>query len=184
MSWSEAGSQVLGAISGGVALMIAATGVAEGPSPAVAAFDRFVATSSPTCVSRPSAACVEAGWTYADANADDQLSLVEMMAVKSTLSAWAIWSEQRLSARERGGIALGLWIVELVGLDDLFRSYDTDRSGALSRAEFLADVRLDSRPLGEVLSDPEAVDRKALGARVDALAPLVEGLLADGGKGD
>jgi hypothetical protein len=107
-----------------------------------------------------------------------------MMAVKSTLSAWAIWSEQRLSARERGGIALGLWIVELVGLDDLFRSYDTDRSGALSRAEFLADVRLDSRPLGEVLSDPEAVDRKALGARVDALAPLVEGLLADGGKGD
>lgn len=184
MSWSKAGSRALGALSGGVALMIAATALAEGPSPAVAAFDRFVATSSPVCVSRPSAACVDAGWIYADANADDQLSLAEMMAVKSTLSAWAIWREQRLSARERGGIALGLWIVGMVGLDDLFRSYDTDQNGALSRAEFLADVRLDSRPLGEVLSDPEAVDRKALEARVEALAPLVEGLLADDGKGD
>ena len=99
---------------------------------------------------------------------------------RSALAAWAIWREQRLSARERGGIALGLWIVEMVGLDNLFRGYDADRSGALSRAEFLADVRLDLRPLAEVLSDPAAVDRVALGARVEALAPLVEDLLADG----
>ena len=178
MSWSEFGLRA--AVGGCVALAIAASALAEAPSAAVAAFDRFIATGSPICVNRPSAACVDAGWTYADANADGELSLAEMVAVKSALAAWAIWREQRLSARERGGIALGLWIVEMVGLDNLFRGYDADRSGALSRAEFLADVRLDSRPLAEVLSDPAAVDRAALGARVEALAPLVEDLLADG----
>jgi hypothetical protein len=42
----------------------------------------------------------------------------------------------------------------------------------------LTDVRLDSRPLGQVLTDPKAVDRQAVAKRLGALSPVVDGMVA------
>ncbi len=36
------------------------------------------------------------------------------------------------------------------------------------------DVRLDERPLGRVLGDAEAVDRRAMARRLGKLAPLLD----------
>ena len=166
------------------ALVLAAfapgTAAAASPSAAVAAFERFIGTSAPICSRQPSAACVEVGWSFTDADRSGELSLREFEAVKTALSNWTIWRDDNVNAREQSSIALGLWVIEMIGLDTLFHSYDEDHSGGLSRAELLVDVRLDERPLGTVLGDPDSVDMKAMAARVEAMAALIEGLLSQG----
>ena len=71
-----------------------------------------------------------------------------------------------LTEPERSGIALGFLIVDSIGLERLHAIYDTDQDGLVSRSELLADVRLDQRPLGQVLLDPAAVDHRAVARRL------------------
>ena len=46
----------------------------------------------------------------------------------------------------------------------------------LSREEVTADIRLDKRPLPEILSDPSSVDWNGLAARAGDAAPLLKRL--------
>jgi hypothetical protein len=46
----------------------------------------------------------------------------------------------------------------------------------LTKEEVLADVRLDQRPLPQVLSDPKAVDWEKLAGRAGSAAPLLRRL--------
>ena len=69
-------------------------------------------------------------------------------------------------------------VIDAVGLDKLVASYDADGDGKLSKKELLTDVRLDGRPLGQVLLDPKAVDRQAVAKRLGALSPVVDGMMA------
>jgi hypothetical protein len=70
-------------------------------------------------------------------------------------------------------------VIQTVGPDALFESYDTNRDGALTKEEALADIRLDQRPLPQVLSDPNSVDWRRLTDRAGMAAPLLKRLFPD-----
>jgi hypothetical protein len=161
----------------GLSLLVLASATVAVPQavaaePPVVAFDRFVTTSNPVCQLDPAEACVDLAWRFADANHDDGLSIEELQAVRADLEVWAIWRQADLAAQERSGIAMGLWLVDAVGLEYLHAAYDADGDGLISRAELLADVRLDDRPIGAVLLDPDAVDHAAIGRRL-GLPPTI-----------
>ena len=143
----------------------------------VVAFEHFIRRSGPLCEKSPSKICFARGWRFADRNGDGTLGLDELTEVRADLLQWTEWRGQSLTGSERLGISTGVWIVDSVGLPNLFAGFDEDGDGGLSQAELLADVRLDERPIGKVLLDPEAVDRKALAGRLGKLSPMLDALL-------
>lgn len=149
------------------------------PTPAAQAFQQFLVASSPVCLNEPSAHCVDIGWRFADTDHDGTLSFAEIQAVRTALQDWLSWKWPELSAKDRTNITLGLMVVDIIGLDKLFAGLNTSGNGKLSRAELLADVKLDDRPLGPVLQDPDAVDRKALAQRLGRVAPIVQSMLGE-----
>ena len=151
--------------------------VQQPPSDAILAFDDFVKEHRDLCLRQAAADCVDAGWRFADTDRNDRLSLDEVTAVRGALVNWTNWRGESLNKAEQGAIALGVWLVDSVGLAKLFDSYDSDGDAALTRDEILADVALDERPLGEVLLDQQAVDREAVAQRLGALSPMLKGLL-------
>lgn len=147
------------------------------PSPAVADFDRFITNTVPVCQSQAAQHCVDGGWTFTDVNDDGGISATEASTVRATMGDWLIWRQASLSKRERQALALGLFVADSVGLDNLLAGFDTDGDGQLTRAELLADVKLDQRPLGEILADPDAVDHESVANRLGAAAPFLNGVL-------
>jgi hypothetical protein len=134
--------------------------------PPIVAFDRFITESDPVCRFRRAMACVDLAWRFADTDADQGLSLEELEALRAELEVWTIWRQAELAADERSGIALGLWLVDSIGLEYIHAAYDADGDGLISRSELLADVQLDERPIGTVLLDPTAVDHAAIARRL------------------
>lgn len=159
---------------------IAAEGTPADPNPpprAVLGFERFLAASSPVCLHEPSARCVDMGWRFADTDRDGTLSLAEVKAVRAAIQDWLSWKGGALPARDRTNVTLGLIVFDMIGADKLFASLNTSGTGKLTRKELLADVKLDNRPLGQVLSDPKSVDRKAIAAKLGHAAPVVSGMM-------
>lgn len=148
-----------------VALASAALPAGDDGGSAVA-FERFMRTSRPICLERPAEHCVALAWRFADADGDQGLSVVELVSLRSAFEQWAVRYRDDLTQPERSGIALGFLIVDSIGLERLHAIYDTDQDGLVSRSELLADVRLDQRPLGQVLLDPAAVDHRAVARRL------------------
>ena len=146
------------------------------PSAAARAFAAFLGQASPLCLSQAARRCVEAGWRFADRDRDARVSPAELEAVRQELRAWLSWQDNGIRPHEKRAVLLGLMVVETLGLPRLVESYDADGDGALSRAELLSDVRLDERPLGEVLSDSSAVDWGSLRTRLGALTPAIQNL--------
>jgi len=176
------GTLRLGALSS-----VALAALAAGPAPAAAAeppivaFDRFIAESDAVCRSGRAVDCVDLAWRFADADGDQGLSLEELQAIRTDVEVWAIWRQADLAAHERSGIAMGLWLVDAVGLDYLHAVYDADGDGLISRSELLADVRLDERPIGAVLLDPQAVDHASIGRRLGLPPSVLDRLPLDQG---
>ena len=152
-------------------------GDAKPPSRAVLGFERFLAASSPVCLTEPSARCVDIGWRFADTDHDGTLSLAEVTAVRATIQDWLAWKGDALPARDRTNVTLGLIVFDMIGAKKLFAGFNTSGSGKLTRKELLADVKLDGRPLGQVLSDPKSVDRRAIAAKLGHAAPVVSGMM-------
>jgi hypothetical protein len=164
-------------LAGALALIATASSrAAEVMDDQVVAFDRLQRASGPVCLHRPAAECIEVAWTFADANHDQGLSLAELTSIRDGLERWAIRHQTDLSQVERSSILLGLLLAESIGLERLLAIYDTDRDGLISRRELLADVRLDQRPLGEILLDPAAVDRVAIAQRLGLPPGLIDRL--------
>ncbi|MGH6897909.1 MAG: hypothetical protein ACREJ5_15415 [Geminicoccaceae bacterium] len=159
-------------MSAALAVLAAGAPQAAAPEPPIVAFDRFVAESNPVCQFGRAADCVDRAWRFADADGNEGLSVAELQAIRTDVEVWAIWRQADLAAHERSGIAMGLWLIDAVGLDYLHAAYDADGDGLISRTELLADVRLDERPIGAVLLDPAAVDHAAIGRRL-GLPPSV-----------
>ena len=174
---------MIAAVSLACAAMVSVAGVVHAAdaavpaSPRVQAFERFVTASGPLCLIRPAVDCVAAGWSYADADRDQGLTLEELRGVRGTLVDWTHWRGESLHRRDKAAISFGVWLLDTVGLDALFASYDGDGDARLSQQELLADVDLDERPLGQVLLDPQAVDREAVAQRLGKFAPFLKGLM-------
>lgn len=164
-------------IGGGTPAPATAADAAVPASPRVEAFEQFVTRSGPLCLLQPAADCVDAGWSYADSDRDQGLSLEELRGVRGTLVDWTHWRGESLHRREKAAISFGVWLIDTVGLDALFASYDGNGDSALTQQELLSDVELDDRPLGQVLLDPTAVDRQAVSQRLGKFAPFLKGLL-------
>ena len=165
-----------GAALGAAARADDATQVMPGPGRQVMIFDRFIASSGPVCQHQPAAECVDAAWVFADHNGDQALSVEELQEVRHALKEWTVWRADDLSQTERSLLTLGFLVVDALGVERLHALYDTDHDGLISRNELLADVRLDQRPLGEILLDSEAIDRAAIAARLGLPPALVERL--------
>ena len=72
--------------------------------------------------------------------------------------------------------SLGFLLADGMTMQKLHGAFDANQDGYVTQAELLADVTLDERPLGEVLSDPNAVDRVGLANRLGLPPALIEGL--------
>ena len=158
-------------------LLAALPARAEGePTPLAAAFDQFITQSSQPCASRPAAECVSLGWKFLDRDRNGGLTAPEVQRLRQAMGEWLSWKGQELPAQARSGLGLGLLLADGLGVDRLITAFDASADGKVSQAELLADVKLDQRPLGQVLADPAAVDRAALARRVGLPIELIGGL--------
>ena len=112
------------------------------------------------------------------AGADDRLSAGELDTVRGAVTEWFAWRHDDLTRYEQSVLTVGIGLVNAIGVERLIASYDANGDGLIDRAEALADiVQLDDRPLGQVIVDPNAVDRAAVAQRLGALSPLLGHLL-------
>jgi hypothetical protein len=138
--------------------------------------DGLITGIGPLCLRAPAAQCVDQGFAYADRDRDGRLSLQEAKTVEGEVSAWTKANAGKLPPEERQRLVTGLVVFQTVGTDNLFASYDSNGDGALTKDEVLADVKLDKRPLPQVLSDPASVNWDRLAARAGSAAPLLKRL--------
>jgi hypothetical protein len=149
---------------------------ASAATPAGESLDQFLSRSVPMCMKAPAVLCVDQGFAFADVDGDDKLSRAEVGSVQAQVDGWAKGNARRLPQSERERLIMGLLIVQAVGPDQLFASYDNDGDGLLSQEEVTADIRLDKRPLPEIMSDPDSVDWNGFAARAGDAAPLLKRL--------
>jgi hypothetical protein len=142
--------------------------------------DRFARDTGPFCAQASSRLCFERSFRFADADGDGELSLGEMRELKALVLDWTRANRERLAPADRRGILATLAIIDLAGLESLIQSYDTDGNGRLSRAELLADVRLDDRPLPVLVADPGVVDWPRLRGRLGPAGALLDAVLPQG----
>jgi hypothetical protein len=147
------------------------------PTPGAQALEKFVRASAPTCQTEASGRCVDLGWAYADRDKNGTLSLAEVETIRDQIIAWNAWKGDTLTPRERANFNMGLWASNSVGIPNLFASYDANGDGKLTKAELLADVRLDQRPLGVVLADEKSVNRQRFASRLGPLQKMAEVLM-------
>jgi len=169
--------------SAGSAVSVAAKDAPPLPSPRVIAFDHFMKVSSPICSYEPSGRCVDAGWQFADADHDGTITLAEFEAVRAAFQDWMSWKGDEIPTRTRLNVALGMAIFDMFGMQNIFTALNTSGTGKLTRAELLADVHLDNRPLGQVLLDPKAVDRAAIAHKLGAAGEAANALIEKSGQG-
>lgn len=151
--------------------------MATAPAPPdSASLERFLAASAPFCLKAPAVQCVDQGFAFADRDRDRKLSLAEVQAIQGEVTDWAKGNGRRLPPADRDKLIVGLLLIQTVGPQQLFASYDGNRDGALTREELTADIRLDKRPLPEILSDPASIDWDSLAARAGDAAPLLRQL--------
>lgn len=149
---------------------------ANAPAPTGQALDQFLASGVPFCMKAPAAQCIGRGFAFADLDGSEKLSLAEVEATQAELNNWTKANARRLPEIERQRLVMGLLLLQTIGPARLFESYDADDDGELSMEEVTADVRLDKRPLPEILSDPKSIDWDALMARAGQAAPLLKRL--------
>ena len=145
-------------------------------TPQILAFDKFMTLSAPICQNQPAQKCVDFGWHFADRNNDKVVSLAELQTVRAEMGNWLAWKDN-ITPRERANAAMGLMIVDSAGLPVLFSGFDSNSDGQLTQAELLADVRMDERPLGQILTDEKAVDRQRFSQRLGPLSMLAQTMM-------
>ena len=151
-----------------VLLLFCAAAAAQPADPSAEAWrvQGFLDRVDRMCRTGPAKACVDAGWRFAAARPDRGLTRADVETLQRRILAWYGWREKQLGNRERLAIGFGLLLADGLGPERLHAAFDADADGIVTRPELLADVRLDRRPLGQVLADPNAVDRAAIARRL------------------
>jgi hypothetical protein len=149
---------------------------AAAPASEARPLDRFLEANMAFCMKAPAVQCIDRGFAFADLDHDRRLSLAEAKATQAEATRWTKANAKRLPPQEREKLVMGMLLFQTVGPEQIFKSYDANRDGALSREELIADLKLDKRPLPDILSDPSSIDWNALSARVGEAAPLLRRL--------
>ena len=161
-----------------VLILLASTAAAQQTKPPADAVrvQSFLDRAQPVCLSRPAAACVDAGLLFAASRPKQGLSVSDIKTLRERLGAWYGWQQAKLVERERLSIGLALLLADGIGAARLHGMFDEDGNGVVTKSELLADVTLDARPLGKILADPKAVDRAAMARRLGLPLPILNGL--------
>lgn len=154
----------------------AATASAQEVSPDARAVQEFIDGAREPCRTQPAQVCVDIGYWFAASDPDRGLSVDDVVVLRQRLGAWFQAYQQNLPAQARTSLGMGFLLADGMTMPNLHGAFDADRDGYVSQAELLADVTLDERPLGEVLSDPAAVDRVGLANRLGLPPAMLDGL--------
>jgi hypothetical protein len=125
------------------------------------------------CRRAPAGTCVDWAWPHVDLDDDRRLSVSESELLLKKVRTWALRHRADLVPEMRNGVFLGLMVVQTLGVERLITSYDSNGDGSLSRGELLQDLRVDGRPLPDLIRDPEGFDRASFAKKLGAAAPLV-----------
>jgi len=153
----------------GAALATVLVSSASAAPPDIAAVQRLVEKGSPLCRETAAPACIDYWWGTLDGDGDGLLSAADLSAFRAGVETWLDESAEILTLKGRASLTAGLWLFERVGAEKIVAWYDKDGDERLSRAELLADVNIDDRPLPQILADPEGLDQAALRERFGLL---------------
>jgi hypothetical protein len=161
-------------------LLVAPAASAQQPTPInqtdVDAVQTFINSSSAPCQTQPAQTCIDAAWRFAAASPKQGLSVQDAQTLRQRLGNWYAVRQGALQPQERGSIGFGLLMADSLGIPRVHAAFDTNHDGRVSQQELLADVKVDKRPLGEIMKDPNAVDRPGIARRLGLPPALIEGL--------
>jgi hypothetical protein len=135
----------------------------------------FIDDAAVPCQTQPAKTCVDLAWKFA-ASQRDGLTVADLQKLRTQLGSWYEVNKALLPPRTRSSFSLGLMLADGMGMDRLHAGFDTDHDGKVSQRELLADVKMDNRPLGQVLADPAAVDRPSVARRLGLPPQITDGL--------
>jgi hypothetical protein len=140
------------------------------------AVQTFIRSASAACQRERAQACVDAGWKFAAKAPDRGLTLPDLQDLRRRVGSWFARYQNSMSAQERNSVALGLLVADGIGMPALHAAFDADRNGQVTKRELLADVALDDRPLGAVLSDAKSINRAGIARKLGLPAQYLEAL--------
>lgn len=140
-------------------------------------FDEFARTNGVYCAEAPSRQCFDRGFAFADRDGNGGVSLAEAHRFHDGFRTWGLAHRAAMPAADQQALLAGLLVVQAVGVDAIFASYDVDGDGRLTRSEAAADLRLDDRPMPVLLDDPRAVDWARVRTRLGPAAVLLVDML-------
>ncbi len=140
-------------------------------------FDEFARTSGVYCAEAPSRQCFDRGFAFADRDGSGSVSLAEARRFHDEFRSWGLAHRAEMPAPDQQALLAGLLVVQAVGVDTIFASYDADGDGRLTRSEAAADLRLDDRPMPVLLEDARGVDWARIRARLGPAAILLGDVL-------
>ena len=132
----------------------------------------FIEKSTVPCETQPAQTCIDLGWQFAVSQPKQGMTVADLKHLRARLGSWYDWHQKEFPSKTRGSIALGMMMADGLTMERLFSAFDTDHNGLVTQKELFADVKLDSRPLGVVLADPNAVDRAGFARRL-GLPPMM-----------
>jgi len=150
------------------------------PAAAQDAFTGFITGLRDVCADEPARACTARVTSYLDIDNDKRVSLAEFETVRDLAKTAVANGEKDLSTAERNLISIGLLTLQHAKLDKVFAKFDGDGDGGLSEQEMFADFRVDQRPFGDIVADPDSVDWTTFASRFGKVGFLVIDLLPPG----
>ena len=119
-------------------------------------------------------ACAASTFQLADTNGDGRADLAELSTLNDRLRVWTRANAESVPPADLEALNLGFVLIDSIGLQNWIALYDTDGDGALTLAEATADLRLDRRPVPELVRSRELVDWPRLRQRFGAMSYIFD----------